>query len=190
MKLIVGLGNPGKKYEKSRHNLGFMALDEFLRQLTRSEETDWQEIKKARMRIYKDQKGLILAKPWTMMNNSGLAVARTSRFFKIKPEDVWVVHDDLDLPLGKIKITKSRGAAGHKGVASIIKELGTNEFVRFRLGIGRPEHEFNEQEAQRYVLSPFKKDQQSQVRRLLKKTIKALALALDEGLEKARNQFN
>ncbi|HUS52097.1 MAG TPA: aminoacyl-tRNA hydrolase [Candidatus Bathyarchaeia archaeon] len=190
MKLIVGLGNPGKKYEKTRHNLGFMVLDEFLRQLAGPEETIWQEIKKARTKIYKDQKGSILAKPQTMMNNSGLAVTKTSCFFKIKPEDIWVVHDELDLPLGKIKIVRSRGAAGHKGVASIIKELGTNDFVRFRLGIGWPEHKLNEREAQRYVLSPFTKKEKSQVKRLLKKTIKAVKLALDEGLEKAENQFN
>jgi PTH1 family peptidyl-tRNA hydrolase len=189
MKLIAGLGNPGKKYEKTRHNLGFAVLDEFLRQLAPIEETAWQEAKKIRAKIYK-QKELILAKPQTMMNNSGLAVGRISNFFKIKPEDIWVVHDDLDLTLGKIKIVKGRGAAGHKGVASIIKELGTNQFSRFRLGIGRPEHKFSDQEGQEYVLSPFKKSQRSQKKKMVKKAIKALELALEQGIEKAKNKFN
>ena len=190
MKLIVGLGNPGKKYESTRHNLGFWVLDELLRKLTLAEEEKWQEAKKLRARIHKLKTRTILLKPQTMMNNSGIAVARSTRFYKIKPENIWVIHDEIDLPLGKIKIIKNRGSAGHKGVESVIKELGTNEFIRLRLGIGRPEHDFTKQEAETFVLSPFGKGERSKARGLIKKTVKAIEMALEEGIEKAMSRFN
>jgi len=189
MRLIVGLGNPGKKYEKTRHNLGFMVLDALLQDLTPVEKTAWKKNNKFNCLMAKVG-DLILAKPQAFMNNSGQAVAKIANFYKIKPEDIWVIHDESDLPLGKMKIVQARGAAGHKGVESIIKELGAEEFVRFRLGIGKPGFSLTEREAESYVLSPFGQGGRKKVRVLMKKAVKAIKYSLDKGLEKAMNRYN
>ncbi len=193
MKLIIGLGNPGRKYEETRHNLGFKVVEKLAREMTNDQ---WSMVDKFRSLIIKHKSSIILAKPQTMMNNSGVAVAKLANFYHLKSAEIWIIHDDLDLSLGKIKIVQGRGSAGHKGVASIIKELGTNDFIRFRLGIGRPRlrqgfggqagHDFNEQEAESYVLSPFRKSQAG----LIKKTIVAIKAGLEEGIEVAMNRFN
>ncbi len=189
MKLLVGLGNPGKKYEKARHNLGFMVLDALLQDLMPVEETAWEKNNKFNALVAKTS-DLILIKPQTMMNNSGQAVAKMARFYKIEPEDIWVIHDEIDFPLGRIKIVQARGAAGHKGVESIIKELGAEEFVRFRLGISQPKENGkwkmeNGKLAESYVLSPFGQGEKKKVRVLVKKVVKAIRYSLDKGLEKA-----
>ena len=189
MKLLVGLGNPGKKYEKARHNLGFMVLDALLQDLMPVEETAWEKNNKFNALVAKTS-DLILIKPQTMMNNSGQAVAKMARFYKIEPEDIWVIHDEIDFPLGRIKIVQARGAAGHKGVESIIKELGAEEFVRFRLGISQPKENGkwkmeNGKLAESYVLSPFGQGEKKKVRVLVKKVVKAIKYSLDKGLEKA-----
>lgn len=135
MLIIIGLGNPGKKYEKTRHNIGFMILDKLLADL---ELAGWAANKKFHAEIAEgkiNKEKILLLKPQTFMNNSGQAVAAAAKFYKIKPANIWVVHDDLDLPLGKMKIQRDRSAAGHNGVQSIIDSLGTQDFVRFRVGI-------------------------------------------------------
>lgn len=134
MKLIIGLGNPGKKYVNTHHNLGFMALD-FLRE--KSGAPKFKMNKKCNAEISKND-NIIFAKPQTFMNNSGESVSKLLSFFKIAPEDISVIHDDLDLEFGKVKIGAGHGAAGHNGVKSIIGHLGTQDFNRIRLGIGRP----------------------------------------------------
>lgn len=189
MKLIVGLGNPGEKYEDTRHNLGFVVLDALLQALTPVEKTAWKENRKFNSEIAKIG-NLILAKPQTFMNASGRAVFKIADFYKIKPGDIWVIHDDIDLIPGGIRIVKGRGSAGHRGVASIIKELGTTDFVRFRLGIGHPGFGSSEKEIERYVLNSFSRGERSKAGRLVKKAVKAIEIALEEGLEKAMNQFN
>jgi len=185
MILIVGLGNPGKKYEKTRHNIGFRVLDE-LRSL--------------------NLKMVILEKPKTFMNLSGKAVKSLIAKYKIPTTNLWVIHDDIDLPLGKIRIVKNRGAAGHKGVESIIKELGTKNFVRFRIGIcpktgkpkniekfvlqklreAKPSEAGDETKSQR----PFNKDEEKIIREVIKKSVEAVEMSLREGLEKATNKLN
>ncbi|MFH1193910.1 MAG: aminoacyl-tRNA hydrolase [bacterium] len=134
MKLIIGLGNPGKKYEKTRHNLGFMAVD-FLRAAAGA--PDFKMNKKLAAEVSKSGE-IIFAKPQTFMNLSGEAVAKLLSFFKLSPADLVVIHDDLDLDFGKIKTGAGHGAAGHNGVKSIIELLGTKDFNRVRLGVGRP----------------------------------------------------
>jgi PTH1 family peptidyl-tRNA hydrolase len=196
MKLIIGLGNPGRKYKKTRHNLGFKVVEKLAREMTNGQ---WLMVDKFRSLIIKHKSSIILAKPQTMMNNSGVAVAKLANFYHLKPAEIWIIHDDLDLSLGKIKIVQGRGSAGHKGVTSIIKELETNDFVRFRLGIGRPHlrqgfggqagRDFSEQEAESYVLSPFKKEGKSQTS-LIKKAVAAIQVGLEEGIEVAMNRFN
>jgi len=123
------------------------------------------------------------------MNASGYAVFRLASFYKLKPEDIWVVHDDVDLPSGKIKVRAGGAAAGHHGVESIIKQLGTDEFIRFRLGIGHPGRGADRL-VERFVLENFSPQEKSEVKRMIKKTIQALEVALEKGLLKAMSQFN
>jgi PTH1 family peptidyl-tRNA hydrolase len=140
LRLIVGLGNPGTKYYKTRHNAGFLLLDQLLSTL----KTDWQgkkfEAEWARV-IVADQDCLLL-KPQTFMNLSGKAVAQAMRFYKLSPENIIVVHDDIDMPLGKVKIRIGGGHGGHNGIRSIMDELSADSFARLKLGVGRPEGKF------------------------------------------------
>jgi len=202
MKLIVGLGNPGKKYEKTRHNLGFAALDALLQKLTPVKKTKWQFDREFNSQLSTLNSQLILAKPQTFMNASGFAVKKLNTKYQIPNTKLWVVHDDIDLPLGKIKIRKGGGTAGHRGIDSIVKELGTHDFVRFRMGIGHPRQKPkghlggqaglgpSDKEVEGYVLSPFSRGEKSKARRMVKQTVKAIELALEKGLEKAMNRFN
>ena len=189
MKLIVGLGNPGKKYEKTRHNLGFAVLDALLQKLTPVEKTVWKEDKKSNSLIAKIS-NLVLAKPRTFVNRSGVAIKKLTRHYTLDPKGLFIVHDDLDLPLGKIKIRKGGGSGGHKGVDSIIKELGTPDFVRFRLGIGHPGPGSSEKEVEGYVLSPFGRGEKDEARRMVKKTVEAIKIALEGGIEQAMSRIN
>src|SRR5258705_3926521 len=144
MKLIVGLGNPGEKYTHTRHNFGFTVVDKFLKDFEPVSTTVWSVNEKLKSDIalldWKPKVGklerVILAKPLTYMNNSGLAVGLITAFYKIDPEDIWVVYDELDLPVGAMKIRFGGAAAGHHGVESIMEHLKTDKFWRFRLGIG------------------------------------------------------
>jgi len=167
MYLVVGLGNPGKKYEKTRHNIGSRITDE-LRGL--------------------DLKGVILETPKTFMNLSGKAAKKLINNYQLTINNLIVIHDDIDIPLGAIRIVKNRGAAGHKGVESIIKELGTNNFIRFRMGIlsetGKPKNPEN------FVLQKFNKEEEKIIKGVIKKTAEAIEYFLEEGLEKAMNKFN
>lgn len=194
MILLVGLGNPGKKYEKTRHNLGFMVLDELLRKLELGEETIWQKNIKFNSLIVKTQ-GIILAKPQTFMNASGFAIAKITDYYKIKPEDIWVIHDEIDLPFGRMRIRKGGGSAGHRGLESIIEQLSRSDFIRFRLGIGYPVRKEKtkigkEKLVEKYVLSEFKRGEKAKVRQVIKKAVKAIKLALAKDWEKSANQFN
>ncbi len=194
MILIVGLGNPGKKYQNTRHNLGFMVLDGVLAKLLPVEKTAWKENKKFNSEIAKIG-NLILAKPQTFMNASGLAVTKITNYYKIKPEDIWVVHDDVDLLLGKMRVRKGGSSAGHRGLESIIEELGKSDFVRFRLGIGYPVKKEKakigkEKLVERYVLSEFKREEKTKVKQVIGRAVKAIKIALVEDWQGAANQFN
>ncbi len=135
MKFIVGLGNPGPEYENTRHNIGFMVLDKLVRELG-AEVPAWERDEKKNVVTARIGE-VLLVKPVTFMNKSGFAIRALVDFYKAAPSDVWVVHDDIDLPLGKIRIRSSGASAGHNGVSSIIEQLKTDKFIRFRLGIGR-----------------------------------------------------
>ncbi len=182
MLLIVGLGNPGKKYEKTRHNVGARVVDELRSSphFATARVIDELEIL--------DLKNVILAKPNTFMNESGKAVKPLIEKYKINPKDLIVIHDDIDLPLRKIRIVRNRGSAGHKGVESIIRELKTENFIRFRIGIqpqsGKPKNPEN------FVLQKFNKEEKKIVEEVIKKTAEAIELFLKEGLEKTMNKFN
>lgn len=166
MILIVGLGNPGEKYKRTRHNLGFRVLDELQKIHSFS---DWQMKKKLKAEISEGvitgQK-TILAKPQTFMNDSGTAAKKLTTNYKLPTTNLFVVHDDLDLEISKIKVVRNRGSAGHKGVQSIIDYLGTKDFIRCRLGIKPQEKEIKNVE--KFVLQKFDKEEEI----IIKETIK------------------
>ncbi len=135
MKLIIGLGNPGTEYADTRHNIGFMVVDKLARELG-TQAPQWKEEERFGAMTVKIG-DVMLAKPVSFMNRSGEVVSAIMHYYKLTPADVWVIHDDLDLPIGKIRIREKGSSAGHNGVKSIIEQLHSDSFVRFRLGIGR-----------------------------------------------------
>jgi len=192
MRLIVGLGNPGEKYAKTRHNLGFMVTGRLMQNSKSKSQNDnlkFKINKKFNAEIGKLGSEVMVIRPQTFMNASGIAVAKVAQFYKVDPENIWVIHDDVDLPLGKIKIRFGGAAAGHHGVESVIKELGTDKFVRFRLGIGHPGRGSDAQ-VEKYVLRPFDVNERSEVKQIVKKTVMAVKKALTDGIERAMNEFN
>ncbi|MFA6254998.1 MAG: aminoacyl-tRNA hydrolase [Patescibacteria group bacterium] len=190
MKLIVGLGNPGKKYETTWHNVGFLVID-LLKTKQAGEFLSCNKSKKFKAEICENnspEEKIILAKPQTFMNNSGQAVKAIGRFYKIKPENLWVIHDDIDLPLGKIRISQNASAAGHKGVQSIIDEVGTQEFIRFRLGI-QPITPLK-MPTEKYVLQKIDSESKVIIDEVIEKVLAALEIALAQGVTEAMNEFN
>jgi PTH1 family peptidyl-tRNA hydrolase len=184
VKLIVGLGNPGRKYAGNRHNVGFQCLDRLaeVRGLSfgrRKHKALLAQGKTADLKI-------ILAKPQTFMNLSGEAVERLVRFYKVPREDILVIYDDLDLPLGKIRLRPEGGSGGHKGMKSVIEHLGTNGFPRLRVGIGRPAHG----DPVDYVLDDFTPDEQIAINEAYDRVVSAVELWLAEGITAAMNEHN
>ncbi|MBU0597074.1 aminoacyl-tRNA hydrolase [Patescibacteria group bacterium] len=155
MKLIVGLGNPGKTYQKTRHNIGFMVLDALHKNIVQG--YDWKLSKKFNAEIVETSIGdekIILVKPMTFMNQSGEAVQLVMSYYKIYEKDLLVVHDDKDLPLGKIKIENDRGSAGHNGIKSIIEHIKTQDFTRVRIGVAS-ENKKKMSDTSKFVLGKF-----------------------------------
>ncbi len=195
MKLIVGLGNPGEKFRYTRHNLGFLVIDQLVKELTPIDlKPLWQEVDKPKL-VFCQLNKLILLKPQTYMNLSGLAVSYLKEKYQIENRNLWVVHDDLDLPLGKLKIRRGGASAGHHGIESIMQSLKTANFVRFRLGISKNFKDLSSQNLHRrwvkqFVLSPFSRQEESQLRKMIKKAVAAIKVGLTAGLTKAMNQFN
>jgi peptidyl-tRNA hydrolase, PTH1 family len=196
MKLIVGLGNPGKEYEDTRHNIGFMVVEKLAKELSNGP-VHWSEDKKAQAFLY-TVGGVTLVKPQTYMNASGTSVAKLAAYYKLGPDDVWVIHDDIDLPIGKIRIREHGASAGHNGMDSVIQALKTDAIVRFRLGIGRGKEDKNKHTDQQvrhkkvieYVLSRFTQGEAGDLRRLVKHGVEVVRIALLEGVDKAMNRFN
>lgn len=157
MKLIVGLGNPGKKYAKTRHNVGFMILDLLMPHLTHYQVTDWQQSKKFNAEIagctIAGEK-IILAKPLTYMNASGEAVQLLAHYYSIAPTDIIVVHDEKDIPLGEVRVQANKSSAGHNGIKSIITHIGSQDFMRVRVGIG-PKNNKKVSDTSKFVLGKF-----------------------------------
>ena len=171
MHLIVGLGNPGEKYAKVRHNLGFEVLEDLIKKL---DSGSWKLEEKFKAEIIKTQ-NFILAKPQTYMNNSGMAVKLLTTYYKLPSTDLIIIHDELDLPLGKIKVRLGGSAAGHHGVESIINVLRTDQFIRVRLGIGN----LKTHRAEQFVLEPFLYSEKPKVKHMIKQAIKAIDLLLE-----------
>lgn len=203
MKLIVGLGNPGEKYEKTRHNLGFMVVEQFLKDFEPVGQTVWTNEAKFKADIatfdWQPKHGqlekVVVVKPKTYMNNSGLSVQLLSSNLSALTSNIWIIHDDIDLPLGAMRIRLGGASAGHHGVESIIKTLGDDKFWRFRMGIGvRSEklavssHKLRAVDD--YVLGGFKGSEWGKARELIKRGAKAIEMGLEDGLDAAMNRFN
>ena len=208
MKIIVGLGNPGSEYEDTRHNIGFMVVEKLVKELS-VEAVSWQKSEKDTALLARIG-DLLLVKPLTFMNDSGKTVAKLMHFYKLHPSDIWVIHDDMDLPIGKIRIRERGSSGGHRGVDSIIRELHSNEFVRFRLGIGRgklvdhgdedsqdvsksshhQEQHARHQSVISFVLSRFTQSEAGLLKHLIKNGSDAVRIALTDGIDKAMTRFN
>jgi len=191
MKLIVGLGNPGKTYAHNRHNVGFRCLNYFAR--LHSIRFDHRQCR-ARVGLaeLKSEK-LLLAKPGTFVNLSGDPVACLVHKHKIPLSNLLVIYDDLDLPLGKIRLRQSGGSGGHKGMNSIISALGSEDFPRIRVGIGRPraeEQSINEEAIVNYVLSDFSPPEEAIIKPVIVKVSEAIDCFLTQGTEAAMSKFN
>jgi len=179
MFIIVGLGNPGAKFNKTRHNIGFEILDFFAK---KNGPPDFALSKKYESLISKND-DVMLVKPQTFMNDSGAAVKKI--ISNTNYQMLIVVHDDIDLPLGKIKFSKDSGAGGHKGVESIIKNLGNNNFTRLKIGIAT-----NDKKAEEVVLQKFTKEEKEILHGVIEKSAQALQYLIDNGLEKTMNEYN
>jgi len=182
MKLIVGLGNPGEKHKNNRHNVGFMIIDEIRDEILlmkpNEERRCFEMQEKFNTEIFKLEK-IILIKPQTYMNSSGKTVKKILDHFKIKTSDLWVIHDDLDIPLGDFKIQKGKGPKLHKGVMSIEKELGKSDFWRVRVGVENRDSK-NRIPGEAYVLQDFKEEEREIVKSVIKKISKEVLSLINE----------
>jgi peptidyl-tRNA hydrolase, PTH1 family len=193
MKLIVGLGNPGEKYKETRHNIGFMVLDKVAKVSSFAKASEDKQSfrfeKKLGVEIIKGKIGnteVILAKPQTFMNLSGQVVSKVANYYKIKPQDIWVICDDIYLPLGKLRIREKGSSGGHKGLVSIIQELGSNAFIRFRVGIGLPEKVPYE----KYVLQKIRVNELKIIKKSIEQTKEAIIFALENSIKEAMDKFS
>lgn len=186
MWMIVGLGNPGKQYSQTRHNIGFMAGDLFAR--IHGSSFQKMEFKAETMNFQVGSEKVLFVRPQTYMNLSGESVQPLAGFYKIPPQQIIVLHDEVDLPFGKLKIQQNRGHGGHNGVRSISQLLGTNDYVRVRMGVGRPPHP--EMSAADWVLGRFSSDEVNQLDSFLEKSCRAAEAIIANGVAKASTEFN
>ena len=208
MKLIIGLGNPGEKYQSTRHNLGFMVVEHFVKDATSHFKTEkgWKDDKYSRSKVFKTsldfktkKEEVIVVKPQTFMNGSGFSVHKLTTDNQMLIADLIVIHDDIDLPLGKVRIRLGGASAGHRGIQSMIDHLKTDQFIRVRLGIGRgkldakkpTQHKnLHRHQVEKFVLSLFTKNEERAVKHMIKKSSEALFSLLSVGLEKTTNRYN
>ena len=182
--LVVGLGNPGREHERDRHNVGWMVVDE----LARRTDARWRGKFSGQLaEVRLDGLRLALLKPETFMNDSGRSVAAAARFFKVEPEAMLVVHDDVDLESGRLQARAGGGLAGHNGLRSLAQALGTQDFLRLRIGVGRPGRGDPRSVAD-YVLSPFAVEQDAEA--LVSRSADAIETLAREGVEAAQQRFN
>jgi PTH1 family peptidyl-tRNA hydrolase len=182
--LVAGLGNPGREYERTRHNVGWLVLDELARRHGGSWRSKFSgSLAEPRL----DDMRLALLKPETYMNESGRSVGAAARFFKVEPESLLVVHDDVDLESGRLQARRGGGLAGHNGLRSLAQHLGSQEFLRLRIGVGRPGRG-DRRSVSDWVLSPFSSEED--VEALVARAANAVETMATEGLEAAQGRFN
>src|SRR3989338_6676642 len=194
MKLIVGLGNPGEEYKNTRHNTGFIMLDFIL-----GNKIEWRDSSGTKLLYYRDSvggKSTEYIKPTTFMNNSGVAVAFVKDKHKLNFKDIVVIYDDIDLPIGKMKISFNRSSGGHNGLGSIIRALKSEEFLRIRIGIapetpsGKIRKPKGEKDVLKFLLGEYKKNELDELKKLSKKVALALETIFAEGKDKAMSLYN
>lgn len=183
--LIVGLGNPGQKYATSRHNAGFRCVEHLARAHNLSLSRRQKEARVGLGTIC--ERPVVLAQPWTLMNKSGHAVSALAGFYGVPPEKLLVVYDDLDLPPGTTRMRASGGSGGHRGMRSIIRELGRQDFPRLRIGIGRPPGRMDPAD---YVLQDFSAEEEPLLEEALAQAVAAIETWLREGVEVAMTRYN
>jgi len=185
MKLVAGLGNPGKEYASTKHNLGFLAVDEIARRagidLTK------KKFRGSYGEGFLSGEKLILLKPETYMNRSGEAVSEAAVFYNISPPDIIVIHDEMDLPSGTVRVKAGGGSAGHNGIRSIIERIGSPEFIRIRMGIGKPGEK---SKGASHVLSRFGSGESDAVKMSVETAADAVFELIENGLERTMNKFN
>ncbi|HAV0167489.1 TPA: aminoacyl-tRNA hydrolase [Enterococcus faecium] len=186
MKMIVGLGNPGTKYQYTKHNIGFMVVDKIAREHQATFKKNPFEAEVAE--FFHNGEKILLVKPQTFMNESGRAVGPLMTYFGIYPEELVVIYDDLDLAVGKIRLRQKGSAGGHNGIKSIISHLNTNAFDRIKVGIGRPE---GKKTVVQHVLSPFSKENQPLIEESMCQSVKAVEYLIEgHSFVDAMNRFN
>jgi PTH1 family peptidyl-tRNA hydrolase len=186
MKLVVGLGNPGTEYRDTRHNVGFMVVDALVDRWRVADE--WREKFEAlQIKTVRGDESVIIAKPLTFMNLSGQAVQALAGFYKIEPADVFVVTDDVALPLGRLRARREGGAGGHNGLKSIIQSLATQAFPRMRVGVGRGD---GQRDLADHVLGRFGADERDTVSAAVLRAADATEMWLSEGIGRVMNAFN
>jgi len=188
VKLIVGLGNPGARYENTKHNVGFLVLEAFAlkHQLSFSKGQGKALTSRGHWSPSGETISFLLAKPQTFMNLSGHSVQSLLSYYKILPSDFILIYDDLDLALGRIRLKKRGGAGGHRGVASVIQEIGTDQFIRIKIGIEK-DPRIN---AADYVLAPFHGEQQEVMQEAIERSVDLLPLLIENRIDEAMNRFN
>jgi len=191
MKLIVGLGNPGYLYARHRHNIGFMCVGHLGKLYKIGFDRKQASARTGMGAIARNN--VILARPQTYMNASGESVSALMKKLNVTPADLTVIHDDLDLPVGKIRLRLGGGSGGHKGIESIIQRLGTRDFNRVRVGIGRPQADsesVKEEAVISYVLSDFTPEEKEIIDKAIPQACEAVVALLNEGITEAMNKFN
>lgn len=184
MKLIIGLGNPGKEYEKTRHNTGFMVLDKVAEKL--DVHIDQNKFNGLYVKLKYKGEDVILLKPQTFMNLSGESVRKVMDFFKINVDDILVIYDDMDMPVGKLRLRQNGSAGGHNGIKNIILHTGSQQFCRIRVGIGR--HPY--MKVVDYVLSRFTKEETPAITQGIEDASDAVLDMLNHGFVYAMNKYN
>ena len=187
MKIIAGLGNPGSEYAATKHNVGFMLLDALAAKLNISA-SDWQEKDNALVaKVRIGTESVLLVKPLTYMNESGRAIAPLMNFYKLAVTDLIVVHDDMDIPAGTIRLRKKGSAGGHNGIKSILAHVGDENFSRVRIGIGRPLPQWT---VVNHVLAPFTAEDAPKIKAAIEYLLPAVECIVADGIDAAMNKFN
>lgn len=186
VKLVAGLGNPGKKYSKTRHNLGFMVVDLIAEKFESSFRKKKGDFRQSAVTI--SGRNMLLIKPTTFMNLSGVAVRQAADYHGFDPDEILIVCDDINLPLGKIRIRDGGSDGGHKGLRSTIEELNSSDFPRLRIGVGQPDDPNHPIEA--FVLEKFTKDDQEIVEKIIEEAATAVETIVEQGIEAAQQMYN
>lgn len=187
VKIVCGLGNPGPQYERTRHNAGFMVLDKVALQFESSWSVKWD----ARIaRVKHRDIDVLLVEPLTFMNLSGFSLSRAARYHRVEPADILVVHDDVDLPLGRLLLKENGGDNGHRGIRSVIEQLGSRDFPHLRVGVGRPSREGGDADMVGHVLSAMPPDEWLSLGEAVEAAVKGVVFWVGNGTAKAQNRVN